>query len=251
MSSVGSALEALLLRVVPGLATSWQGAEASDVARIEAIAGRPLPPLYTWFLSRMGQSMGAMGYPTIDFSARGILSAYSAHRIERHPRFLLLGYEHDEVSPLHYFYDLDRPARDDALVVRMLTPKDESHEQFETFGEMLAWGELYGQRVAKALQQCRGTLRAASGDLHGPLESVLRGLGFATPIETGAFCGLYERSDAALVCSGNPDDVPGTQTFNLGGNDAGALGQILSSVANGSSLDVTLSGWEPPLPSDG
>lgn len=251
MPSVASALEALLVRVVPGLEAEWQGAEADDVARLEAIAGRPLPPVYAWFLSRMGQSMGPMGYPTIDFSARGVLSAYSAQRIERHPRFLLIGYEHDEVSPLHYFYDLDRPAREDALVVRMLTPRDESHEQFETLGEMLAWGELYGQRVAKAPQQCRGTLRAPGHDLQGPLQSVLRGLGFATPIETGAFCSLFERGDATLVGSGNPDDAPGTQSFSLGGRDAGALGQILSVVANGSGLDVTLSGWDPPLPSHG
>lgn len=251
MPSVESSLEALLLRVVPGLATEWQGADASDVARIEAIAGRPLPPLYSWFLSRMGQNMGPMGYPTIDFSARGILSAYSAQRIERHARFLLIGYEHDEVSPLHYFYDLDRPARDDALVVRMLTPRDETHEQFETFREMLAWGELYGQRVAKAPQQCRGTLRAASADLHAGLEPVLRRLGFATPIETGPHCGLYERADATLVCSGSPEDGPSPQTFSLGGSDAGVLGQILTAVANGAALDVTLSGWEPPLPGVG
>jgi hypothetical protein len=91
-------------------------------------------------------------------------------------------------------------------------------------------------------------LRAPDAELHGRLAPVLRQLGFDTPIETGAFCGLYERADAALVCSGAPDAEPGTQSFNLGGADAGQLARILSALANEAALEVTPSAWQPPLP---
>jgi len=53
-----ASLEALLVRLLPGLAQQWQGAPGSEIDRIEAIAGRQLPPFYRWFLARMGRSMG-------------------------------------------------------------------------------------------------------------------------------------------------------------------------------------------------
>jgi hypothetical protein len=251
MPAVEPRLEALLLRVVPDLPAGWQGAPASEVAELEAIASRPLPAFYQWFLSRMGKSMGPMRYPTVDFSAQGILAAYASRAIERHPRYLLIGYERDEPTPLHFFYDLDRAARGDALVVRMLTPRDETHEQFETLREMLAWGELWSARVEKAAQSCRGTLRGRGGSPYPVLDPILRRLGFDLPIETGAFCGLYERSDAVLIGSGTPSDAPDAQSFALGGTDAASVGQLLSAISNEASLDVTLSAWNPPLPRDG
>lgn len=246
-----AALEALLLRIVPGLEAGWRGATEHEIERVEALAGRPLPALYRWFLARMGRSMGPMRYPTVDFSAAGVIAVYTSGRIETHPRFLLIGYDDDELTPAHYFYDLDRPARADALVLRMLTPHDEPHEQleqFETLREMLAWGELWTHRVEHAPQLCRGSLRAPDADLHGRVAPVLGRLGFDTPIETGPFCGLYEAADAALVCSGAPDAEPGTQSFNLGGADAGQLARILSALANEAALEVTPSAWQPPLP---
>jgi hypothetical protein len=247
MAALESSLEALLLRIVPRLAAGWQGASASEVTEIEALAGRPLPAFYHWFLSRMGKSMGPMRYPTVDFSAQGILAAYATGSIEPSPRYLLIGYEGDELMPLHYFYDLDRPARSDALVVRMLTPRDETHEQFETLREMLAWGELWTARVEKAAQSCRGRLRATSGDLYPALDPILRRLGFDAPIETGAFCGLYERSDATLIGSGTPSEAPGTQSFALGGHDPATLARLLSAISDESAVEITLSSWTPPL----
>jgi hypothetical protein len=249
-AAVGSALEQLLLRIVPGLGRAWQGAAAADIERLQHIAGRPLPALYRWFLERLGSSMGPMAYPTLDFSASGILATYASGRMQPHPRYLLIAYDDDDVTPAHYFYDLDRPARDDALVLRMLTPLDESHEQleqFETLREMLAWGELWTQRVEHAAQRLRGSLRAPGGDLHGRLAPALQRLGFDTPVETGVFCGLYERADAVLVCSSAPDAEPGVQSFSLGGADAGQLARISSVVAD-AGVEVTPSAWLPPLP---
>ncbi len=250
MSTSEPALESLLLRIVPDLESGWQGASEREAAELERIAGRPLPAFYRWFLSRMGQSMGPMAYPTVDFSAPGVLSAYRAGQVEPHARFLLIGHEGDELMPLHYFYDLDAPARGDALVVRMLTPRDECHEQFETFREMLAWGELWSQRVEGTPQHCRGQLLDAGGALQIQLGACLERLGFRSPIETGPFCGLYERSDATLVCSGTPNDAPQAQSFGLGGHDAGVLAQVLGALSNEPSLSLTLSAWSPPLSAD-
>jgi hypothetical protein len=244
-------LEALLLRVVPHLAAGWQGASTREVAELEAVAGRPLPAFYRWFLSRMGKSMGPMRYPTVDFSAQGVLEAYATGSIERSSRYLLIGYEREEITPLHYFYDLDRPARSDALVVRMLTPRDETHDQFETFREMLAWGELWAARVERAAQSCRGKLREVGGHPYRQLEPLLRRHGFDVPIETGAFCGLYERRDAILIGSGTPSDPPDAQAFALAGSDPATLSQLLSAITNETTVELTLSGWDPPLPKDG
>lgn len=248
MSSAEAALERLLLRIVPGLPQGWRGASDAEIARLETIAGRPLPGCYRWFLSRMGQSMGAMAYPTVDFSAQAVLNAYERGAIEPDRRFLLIGHEHDELMPLHYFYDLDSPARDDALVVRMLSPRDESHEQFETLREMLAWGELWAQRVERAPQHCRGRLRCEAGALLGELAPRLHGLGFEAPIATGEHCGLFEREDATLLCTGSPDEAPSSQTFCLGGRSASALGQLLGDITRAAALELTLSAWSPPLP---
>jgi len=245
-----AAIETLLTRLIPGLAGQWQGATDSEIERIAAIAGRPLPPFYRWFLSRMGRSMGSMSYPTVDFSAQGVIAALSSGQMATDRRYLLIGYEQEELMPLHYFYDLDQPLRGDALVVRMLTPRDEAHEQFETFREMLAWGELWSQRVERAPQQCGGTLRA-DAELQTRLEPVMRRLGFDAPIETGVYAGLYERKDAALICSGTPKDPPHAQSFALGGRDAVTLTQILSELSSVAKVEVKPSAWKPPLPGDG
>lgn len=250
-SSSEPGLERLLLRIVPGLAAEWQGATGEEISRLESLAGRPLPAFYRWFLARLGKSMGPMIYPGVDFSALGVLGAYAAGRVAADPRYLLIGYDHDEVSPLHYFYDLDAALRGDALVVRMLTPKDESHEQFETLREMLAWGELYAQRVAAASQQCRGVLRFEGQSLEAALEPALAELGFDTPLETGAYCGLFEREDVALVASGTPREPLGRQSFALGGRDAVSLAQVLHTLATRSAVAIDIVAWAPPLSGNG
>ncbi|WP_239014818.1 SMI1/KNR4 family protein [Archangium violaceum] len=70
-------MEEFLLRVVPNLGQQWRGATPDAIARIEQMAGRPLPPFYRWFLSRMGQSMGRLAYPSLDFSAQRVLERYA------------------------------------------------------------------------------------------------------------------------------------------------------------------------------
>ncbi|WP_437855494.1 hypothetical protein [Sorangium sp. So ce363] len=111
MQSLESATEALLVRIVPGLADQWQGASPDEIERIEQLAPGPLPAFYRWFLGKTGRSMGPMAYPSLDFSAQRVLWCYDeALQVAPSRRFFLIGYETDEHKQLHVFYDLERGA---------------------------------------------------------------------------------------------------------------------------------------------
>jgi hypothetical protein len=111
-------VEDLLLRLVPELSQQWKGATPGEIDAVEAIAGRPLPRFYRWFLMRMGQDMGPIAYPVFDFAAPTVLACYSEELFPPHPRYLMIGYSLDEIMPLHLLYDFEHPARDDARVTK-------------------------------------------------------------------------------------------------------------------------------------
>ena len=241
-------MEDLLLKSVPGLAEQWQGTTPDVIARIELLAGRSLPLFYRWFLTHMGQSMGLLAYPRLDFSARRVLACYTEKLVVPHPRFLLIGHESNEMMPLHIFYDLDSPARADARVTKRHARGGELHDQFETLREMLAWGAFSSYRVGKMPQRCKGILTCDHPDVLSLLDPLMINLGFRKPIPTGPFCGLYERRDTAMICSSTPRNEPeGIQAFSLGGTDAGTLRRILGSIATESSLEVEVNEWTPAL----
>jgi hypothetical protein len=242
-------MEDLLLRNVPGLAEQWQGTTPDAIAEIERLAGRPLPLFYRWFLTRMGQSMGPLAYPRLDFSAQRVLTCYAEKLVTPHPRFLLIGHESDEMMPLHVFYDLDSPARADARVTKRHARGGELHEQFETLREMLAWGAFSRFRVDRMPQRCQGILTCDHPDVLARIGPLMSNLGFRKPISTGPFCGLYERTDSVMVCSGTIRKEPdGIQAFTLGGSNAGTLRRTLGELATESSLEVEVDSWAPALP---
>ncbi|WP_245814361.1 SMI1/KNR4 family protein [Cystobacter ferrugineus] len=247
---VEAAMEAFLLRVVPNLRQQWKGATPDAIARIEQIAGRPLPPFYRWFLSRMGQSMGPLAYPTLDFSAQRVLDCYAKGWVAPHPRLLLIAHDSNSMMPMPLFYDLDAPARGDALVASKEEGADEDdlYEKFETLREMLAWGALSLFRLEKMPQICRGTFHGDHPNLLALIEPVMSSLGFKQPISTGPYCGLYERDDAALICIGTPrQGLDKVRSFKFSGNTAGVLRKILGEIAAASSLEVQVDEWVPAL----
>lgn len=241
-------LEALLLRLVPDLPAQWQGASEEEIARLEQIAGRPLPRCYRWFLVRMGRSMGSIAYPTVDFSAQRILSAYATGGVASDPRFLMIGHESRADMPMHVFYDLDRCERDDALVLRASDPHEDSYEQFETLREMVAWGELWLRGVEGQPFRCSGTVEDQDGDVLARLVPLLHGLGFTIPIPTGPYCGLFERADACMITKSIPGREPRTHSFSLGARDVGRLRRLLGEIASAHAFDLEIMEWEPPLP---
>ncbi len=247
---VEAAMEAFLLRVVPGLADQWKGAMPDAIARIEQIAGRPLPPFYRWFLSRMGKSMGALAYPTLDFSAQRVLDCYDEGWVERHPRLLLIAHDSHGMMPRPHFYDLDAPARGDALVASKEEGADEDdlYEHFETLREMLAWSALSRFRLNKAPQICRGTFYGDHPNLLALIEPVMNRMDFTQPISTGPYCGLFERDDAAMLCMGTPkQDLDKVRSFKFSGTTAGVLRKVLGEIAAATSLEIDVGEWVPAL----
>ena len=114
-------IEELLLRLMPDLADRWKGATEDEIERLETIAGRELPRFYRWFLLRMGHDPGPLDYPTLDFSVPTILSAYEEPLFPPARRFFMIGYETNDMMPLHLLYDFEREVRDDAMVTKRLS----------------------------------------------------------------------------------------------------------------------------------
>jgi len=241
-------LEALLLRLVPDLASAWQGATEDEIDRIEAIAGRPLPRFYRWFLMRMGHSMGPIAYPTLDFSAPKVLECYREGLFKPNPRFFMIGHESKEIMPLHVLYDFDHPARDDARVTKRHALGGDVHDQFDTFREMIAWGEVVMRSVEARPQRCLGVFSDVSGDVLSHLDPVMKSLGFEAPIPTGPRCAVYLSADAGMVTRASAGEEPKHHVFRLGGSDAGRLRRILGEIATETSLELEIDEWDPRLP---
>ncbi len=241
-------LEELLLRLVPDLATAWQGATEDEIERIEAIAGRPLPRFYRWFLMRMGHSMGPIAYPRLDFTAPKVLECYREGLFRPNPRFLMIGYESDIGMPLHVLYDFNHPARDDARVTKRHAMGGDVHDQFDTFREMIAWGKVLTYGLEVHPQRCVGMLSDVSGDVLSQLDPVMKSLGFAAPIPTGRSCAVYYRPDAGMVTSASVGEEPRFHAFRLGGSDSGRLRRILGEIATETSLELEIDEWDPRLP---
>jgi hypothetical protein len=245
-----SDLEAYLLRIVPNLASTWEGATEEEIAQVERLAPRPLPPFYRWFLRRMGRDMGAIGYPTIDFSVRAVLGCYAAEDfLLPSDRYFMIGYQEDEVMPLHIFYDLETPARDDALVVQRDAQGGDRYLKFETFREMLAWGKASRFGVLFAPQSCRGMLIDDELDIFACLDPVMASLGFRQPVLTGNRCRVFERADAMMICHGTPlEEENELSPFRLGAPDEATLRSILGTIALETRLTVEVEEWmQPPV----
>ena len=220
-------VELFFLRLVPDLALHWKGATEDEIARLEAIAGRPLPRFYRWFLLRMGKSVGPLQFRSLDFSVQRILSCYADGLVEPDPQCFMIGFETDNVMPLHLFYDFDHSIRDDARVITMDFEGGPIYEQFDTFREMLTWGQFTTLRINRLPQSCAGLFKREALD---GLDVVMKGLGFAKPVSMGANCAIYERSDAAMSVFAAREEPLGTYaSFRFGAADWGRYGGFLGS----------------------
>ena len=240
-------MEAFLARLVGGNISEWRGATESQVEQIEKIAGRPLPPFYRWFLLRLGGDMGVLANPGTDFSATTILAGYEDGTFEPDPRFLIVGYSPDDVQPLHVTYDLDYPVRNDARVGRRDAEGGPLHFRFETLREMIAWDRCVGYRIKSMPQQCSGALIDPEKNVTSRLNPVMKALGFESLVPTGPCCGVFERSNAAMVSWSEPDEEPEVHAFILGGQNATDLRRTLGEIRTKSELMLEISDWKPPL----
>jgi hypothetical protein len=239
-------LERVFLRMDPTLPDQWKGASAEQIDALERIAGRPLPEFYQWFLERMGMDMGSMAYDSIDFSAETILAVYENGDVTPDGRHLLIGYDEDELMQFHVFYDLDRPARVDCMVVQMeLGSPPEA--VYETFREMIGYGNFTNRVVRSMPQACRGLVSVTDGPVRPHVDTVMKDLGFSDLLPSGLFCALYERGNLALSFTAMPDMPPTMLVFHLGGPDEGTLRRVLGSFAVSGYLEVEIREWKPRL----
>jgi hypothetical protein len=150
---------------------------------------------------------------------------------------------------MHQFYDFDHPARDDARVTEGEHLRDEMHNLFETFREMLAWSAFLRHRMNTLPQQCEGFLFVdEGGDVLAQLDLMMKSLEFVTPIPTGPCCALYDGAHAALEMTNNPGDYRShRRLFTLAGYDAESLRRLMGEITTGSSLEVEVFKWLPPL----
>jgi hypothetical protein len=247
-------VEQYLLRIVPNLAAEWAGATEEELARLQALTPHPLPPLYLWFLRRVGHSMGPMTNPLLDFSVDAIFAAYAD--AEEYPieadwikqRYLMIGYNRDEVMPLHIWYDLERRTHEDALVVHGrvtggMTPN------FASFAEMQVWGKSGTFRVYSRPQACNGSFTDEAYEPFVVLDPIMKTLGFHQPVAMGDRCRVYERDDATMVCKGSLDnDRTKYRFYRLGASDEATIRRILGTIARETRLLVEVDEWEPALP---
>jgi hypothetical protein len=236
--------EAFLKRVVPGCDEHWRGASEEEIEEIEDFVEEPLPAFYRWFLTRMGRSMGPLDSPHQDTSCKSIIMTYEQGLISPSPHLLLIGIEPDEIMPMHVFYDLRKPARNDARVCS--APADGGYLQieFETRREAMAWSLLLRTKISRSARQCKGTFSDSSCNIIPKLTPALANQDFTSPIQTGLFCAIFERSDATLIAMAPPhDDRPPHLYFQIGANNEHTIRGLLGSIATDTSLEVKIRKW--------
>jgi len=74
------------------------------------------------------------------------------------PHLSLIGHSPDQIMPMHYYYDLERPLRDDALVWAGPVGSGGLQPSFETLRESLAWEVAFRSRFRTDRARFQGTL---------------------------------------------------------------------------------------------
>lgn len=241
-------LETLLLHLLPSRAQTWQGATPAEIDQLEQLAGRPLPSLYRWFLSRMGRSSGLKGYPSFDFSPKQILSCYASDEVDPDPRLFLIGWNSDDYLPRHLFYDFDHATEEDARVVLQPSVYDTPNSISGSLRILLATTEFWISRVQSLPQQCSGYFKLEDLRAFAPLDQVMTQLGFHKPVANDSFAAIYDREDAAMSLTSDPSETPCKYLFfNFGGPNADTLNQVLSTLTTELKLKLKLQQWRPPL----
>jgi hypothetical protein len=238
------ALEALIDRLVPEK-QRWKGASETQISEIEGLAGRPIPEFYRWFLTSMG---GSYTYGLEDFRASTVIDTYGSGVVRRDARYLLIGRIIDPLMPGLILHDLDSPFGIDAAVGTRTDGAFEVSREFQTLREMLVFDLLSRFRLYKARQRCSGSFTDPGGRVFEHLNAAMEQLNFTRPIETGEFCGFFERDDAVMLCMNPMEHAEGgLQFFDLGAGGVKAIRRLLGEITTLTQLKLEIDEWDPEL----
>lgn len=190
----------------PSFMDEIQGCTPTEITKLQAIIGRPLPACYIEFLQLMGHSTGPLVlYKDSDFSFNSVLNHHSDKDIPHPPeRYLLFGIAEDD--PYYDFYlDCGTP---EPQVVRFPTP--ETAEEFPKVISKMGWlaSSLYEFVFSKAFFKLHLSHfpheDMLAEDTQAPVklekaESVLKKLGFTQHPQSTAAAVYYERPTAKVV----------------------------------------------------
>ncbi|MFL5344933.1 MAG: SMI1/KNR4 family protein [Hyalangium sp.] len=103
----------------PAFPQKIRGAAPEEIAHLESLAGRKFPAVYREFLTRMGKSMGDVGYSDVNFSmgAMARLHKNEDQELNWPSQFLVIA-EHEQDPYFNYFLDLNSMKEGDCRVVR-------------------------------------------------------------------------------------------------------------------------------------
>lgn len=240
--------EAWLRRLVPAFEREIEGASAEEIRQLEALAPKPLPAFYRWFLARMGRRLGSLGYPRLDFSIDTVLNCYRSGVFERSPRYLMIAYHDDDLLAQHIAYDFEFASERDARAVS--SDGSNTYHSYASFREHFSIHVLRKFVIWRNAHLVRAVLTdEITEDVPSLLDPVMQALGFASPFETSQYCRLYQRGAAALICDADIDELGlGCMSITLGAPSEGELRSILGHIRVSAEVEISDEDWNPPRP---
>jgi hypothetical protein len=223
----------------PAFGQGIEGAERSEIERLEQLSGGPLPPSYRDFLERMGRSLGKLRIEDADLRIERAIEFYAEDGPPLREGTRYLG--KDGNYPFaDYYLDAEREGAE-PLVVRYsgegpFTPPF-VWKVYASLEEMLLVAAFTGIRMRALPERARcapsGMLVRPNADKESPrqaLQRVAAQLGFEPVAGTGPWSPCFERGDAAMRAYQPPPQAG--MLIDVGARDREGLSLLLELLAD-------------------
>ncbi|MCY1010525.1 hypothetical protein OV079_34170 [Nannocystis pusilla] len=194
-----------------------------------------------------GEGWDAIGYGTLDFSARSIVEGHIRGVFPHRAGMMCIANDTAKEQPQLRYYDLAHPSDQDAPVFVAGPEEDDFEPEFETLRELIASAVFDNHRLRPMPFRCEGLLVAEDGEeASQTLAPLLAERGFDVPVACGPLCLLYDDGTIAFSSYRSPAwPTPQVIPFNLGGPSPGSLRKFLGMVSTSTHLVVENLVWAP------